>query len=171
MGVVANGVVTSVDAEDNDSHESSSSFYSTQSNKLSAAANGRKQKIQAIREAARMKELASLRQFAINRGGLLSDEIRKEVWPLMVNVDLSDLEVNHPATPETVEYWNTDAEQVRLDVERTLARFPPNMSNEERLALQKKLIRVICRILNEDKTYRYYQVEMSSDLSLITKKP
>jgi len=44
-----------------------------------------------------------------------------------------------------------------LDVERTLARFPPNMSNEERLALQKKLIRIICRVLNEDASYRYYQ--------------
>jgi len=49
--------------------------------------------------------------------------------------------------------WN----QVEMDVHRTLARFPPNIDDEERALLQNELTPMIIRILTLNHKYRYYQ--------------
>ncbi|KAL3108528.1 hypothetical protein niasHT_015450 [Heterodera trifolii] len=49
--------------------------------------------------------------------------------------------------------WN----QVELDVARTLARFPPNIDEDERECLQNELTPLIVRILCENEDFRYYQ--------------
>lgn len=49
--------------------------------------------------------------------------------------------------------WN----QVELDVHRTLARFPPNISESERLQLQSDLIPMIVELLCGNDDFRYYQ--------------
>lgn len=35
-------------------------------------------------------DVAALRRMAISEGGLLTDEIRREVWPKLLDVDASD---------------------------------------------------------------------------------
>lgn len=49
--------------------------------------------------------------------------------------------------------WN----QVALDVNRTLARFPPNISEDDRFTLQADLTPMIVELLHSDKSFRYYQ--------------
>ncbi|KAK6032669.1 hypothetical protein OSTOST_01146 [Ostertagia ostertagi] len=49
--------------------------------------------------------------------------------------------------------WN----QVAMDVHRTLARFPPNISDEKRSTLQDQLIPLIVRVLRANPRFRYYQ--------------
>uniref|UniRef100_A0A7E5A152 Rab-GAP TBC domain-containing protein n=1 Tax=Panagrellus redivivus TaxID=6233 RepID=A0A7E5A152_PANRE len=49
--------------------------------------------------------------------------------------------------------WN----QVEMDVHRTLARFPPGTSEDERVSLQTDLIPLIVRVLSENCKFRYYQ--------------
>lgn len=44
-----------------------------------------------------------------------------------------------------------------MDVNRTLARFPPNISDNERDTLQKDLTPLIVQILWENPTFSYYQ--------------
>lgn len=138
--------------------------------------------------------VSELRQFATSPGGLISDEIRAIVWPLLAESlvkdtyaeddfasstsgsdsdfesalsTLSDQDDDDPDTP-TTDYeivepslaklknhveWN----QVELDVSRTLARFPPNISDDHRKDLQKELTPLIVRILWECPQFHYYQ--------------
>ncbi|VDM50176.1 unnamed protein product, partial [Toxocara canis] len=49
--------------------------------------------------------------------------------------------------------WN----QVEMDVHRTLARFPPNISDTQRTLLQNELTPLIVRILWRSPRFRYYQ--------------
>uniref|UniRef100_A0A0N5AG51 Rab-GAP TBC domain-containing protein n=1 Tax=Syphacia muris TaxID=451379 RepID=A0A0N5AG51_9BILA len=132
--------------------------------------------------------VSELRHFATSPGGLILDDIRAIVWPVLASalikdnhpqndfassasVSDSDFESalstisdedddgddNDPATPligcETDEApllklkahveWN----QVELDVNRTVARFPPNISDANRKELQNELTPLIVRIL------------------------
>ncbi|VDM66316.1 unnamed protein product [Strongylus vulgaris] len=47
--------------------------------------------------------------------------------------------------------------QVELDVQRTLARFPPNISDERRSILQDQLTPLIIRVLKSNSRFHYYQ--------------
>uniref|UniRef100_A0A1I8AUQ4 Rab-GAP TBC domain-containing protein n=1 Tax=Steinernema glaseri TaxID=37863 RepID=A0A1I8AUQ4_9BILA len=51
------------------------------------------------------------------------------------------------------EEWN----QVDLDVNRLLSRFPPYIPEERRRSLQKELTPIIVRVLWQDRSFRYYQ--------------
>ncbi|KPP72088.1 TBC1 domain family member 20-like [Scleropages formosus] len=86
-------------------------------------------------------DVATLRRMAISEGGLLSDEIRRKVWPKLLN-----LRVN-----------NKDYNQVLLDVRRSLRRFPPGMPDEQREGLQEELIDIILHVLQRNPQLHYYQ--------------
>uniref|UniRef100_A0A915PXT9 Rab-GAP TBC domain-containing protein n=1 Tax=Setaria digitata TaxID=48799 RepID=A0A915PXT9_9BILA len=125
-----------------------------------------------------------LRQFASSTGGLVLDEIRNVVWPVLASslvqescsdaetastISDSDFESAHSdfATEEddfTVSVptlkdlqnhreWN----QVQMDVQRTLARFPPGISDKERSILQEDLTPLIVKILWSCPRFHYYQ--------------
>ncbi|KAI6195646.1 TBC1 domain family member 20 [Aphelenchoides besseyi] len=137
-------------------------------------------------------------------GGLLRDDYRREIWPLLAanlppadhldatskstwtsnlsiptrlhsncgseseiydsarsslstdDVDTScDLPSSSPSLEELQKHveWN----QVELDVHRTLARFPPNIDETERLQLQADLTPMIVELLSLNANFRYYQ--------------
>ncbi|XP_077428664.1 TBC1 domain family member 20 isoform X1 [Vanacampus margaritifer] len=99
-------------------------------------------------------DVAALRRMAISEGGLLTDEIRCQVWPRLLNVPPNILEQE----PETVERDNNkDYNQVLLDVQRSLRRFPPGMPDEQREGLQEELIDIILRVLKRNPQLHYYQ--------------
>ncbi|VDD92849.1 unnamed protein product [Enterobius vermicularis] len=127
-----------------------------------------------------------LRQFATSPGGLVSDEIRAVIWPILeacpeddllsapsvsdsdfesARSSFSDGEEDDPLTP-TIESKVTSLSdlkrhvewgQVELDVNRTLARFPPNISEGRRKELQDELTPLVVRILHECPQFHYYQ--------------
>lgn len=51
-----------------------------------------------------------------------------------------------------------DYEQVVLDVNRSLKRFPPGMDDDVRLSLQDQLVELIMRVLVRNRDLHYYQV-------------
>ncbi|KFP41369.1 TBC1 domain family member 20, partial [Chlamydotis macqueenii] len=94
-------------------------------------------------------DVATLRRMAISEGGLLTDEIRRKVWPKLLSVNTDDL----PPLPED----NKDYQQVLLDVRRSLRRFPPGMPDEQREGLQEELIDIILHVLKRNPQLHYYQ--------------
>uniref|UniRef100_A0A4W5NW96 TBC1 domain family member 20 n=1 Tax=Hucho hucho TaxID=62062 RepID=A0A4W5NW96_9TELE len=116
----------------------------------------RKRKLAEISQALNVTpvDVAVLRRMAISEGGLLTDEIRCKVWPRLLNVPTDIL----PEKPEEVERENNkDYNQVLLDVQRSLRRFPPGMPDEQREGLQEELIDIILRVLGRNTQLHYYQ--------------
>uniref|UniRef100_A0A672HC92 TBC1 domain family member 20 n=1 Tax=Salarias fasciatus TaxID=181472 RepID=A0A672HC92_SALFA len=97
-------------------------------------------------------DVAALRRMAISEGGLLTDEIRCQVWPKLLNVPQNVLDQD-PVEREN----NKDYNQVLLDVQRSLRRFPPGMPDEQREGLQEELIDIILRVLVRNPQLHYYQ--------------
>ncbi|MED6239988.1 hypothetical protein AMECASPLE_002764 [Ameca splendens] len=116
----------------------------------------RKRKIADITQALNVDpvDVATLRRMAISEGGLLTDEIRCQVWPRLLNIPPHLLDQE----PEKVERDNNkDYNQVLLDVQRSLRRFPPGMPDEQREGLQEELIDIILRVLQRNPQLHYYQ--------------
>lgn len=51
-------------------------------------------------------------------------------------------------------------QQVQMDVHRTLARFPPDISDEQRRILQEQLTPLIVKILWSHPRFHYYQGDL-----------
>ncbi|XP_056098507.1 TBC1 domain family member 20 [Rhinichthys klamathensis goyatoka] len=99
-------------------------------------------------------DVPALRRMAISEGGLLTDEIRRQVWPRLLNVSVDNI----PEQLETVDRDNNkDFNQVLLDVQRSLRRFPPGMPDEQREGLQEELTDIILRVLVKNPQLHYYQ--------------
>lgn len=92
--------------------------------------------------------------FAISEYGLINDDLRRKVWPLLVGIDPEKVE---PAP--TLDELKTHPEynQVILDVNRSLKRFPPGIPYEQRIALQDQLTVLILRVIIKYPHLKYYQ--------------
>ncbi|NXX41261.1 TBC20 protein, partial [Tricholaema leucomelas] len=99
-------------------------------------------------------DVAALRRMAISEGGLLTDEIRRKVWPQLLSVNTDDLP---PLPGKELREDNKDYQQVLLDVRRSLRRFPPGMPDEQREGLQEELIDIILHVLKRNPQLHYYQ--------------
>lgn len=96
----------------------------------------------------------SLKLAAISEGGLLTDEIRKKVWPKLVGVDI--YETSPRPCQKEIEahpYYG----QVVLDVNRSLKRFPPSIHEAQRLMMLDQLVFLIMRVLCRHPEMHYYQ--------------
>ncbi|XP_043946381.1 TBC1 domain family member 20 [Protopterus annectens] len=116
----------------------------------------RQRKLREIRQALNRSpiDVAALRRMAISEGGLLTDDIRSQVWPRLLNISTSEL----PAKPgKELRENNKDYQQVLLDVRRSLRRFPPGMPDEQREVLQEELIDIILYVLKRNPQLHYYQ--------------
>ncbi|XP_051549096.1 TBC1 domain family member 20 [Myxocyprinus asiaticus] len=121
-----------------------------------ASESRRKRKTAEIAHALNMTpvDVATLRRMAISEGGLFTDEIRRQVWPRLLNVSVDSI----PEQLEKVDRENNkDFNQVLLDVQRSLRRFPPGMPDEQREGLQEELIDIILRVLVKNPQLHYYQ--------------
>lgn len=93
-------------------------------------------------------------QFAHTDYGLINDDLRYKVWPLLVGIDPKLAE-----KAPTLEELKTHPEynQVILDVNRSLKRFPPGIPYEQRIALQDQLTVLILRVIIKYPHLKYYQ--------------
>ncbi|TSM44115.1 TBC1 domain family member 20 [Bagarius yarrelli] len=124
--------------------------------KQDAGDTKRKRKVAEITQAlnATPVDVATLRRMAISEGGLMSHEIRRKVWPRLLNVPDESI----PEKLDEVDRENNkDYNQVLLDVQRSLRRFPPGMPDEQRMGLQEELIDIILRVLQKNPQLHYYQ--------------
>ncbi|XP_059561781.1 TBC1 domain family member 20 isoform X1 [Myotis daubentonii] len=111
-------------------------------------------------------DVAALRRMAISEGGLLTDEMRRKVWPKLLNVNIND---PPPISGKNLRQMSKDYQQVLLDVRRSLRRFPPGeklspsvllyggMPKEQREGLQEELIDIILLVLERNPQLHYYQ--------------
>ncbi|XP_056335720.1 TBC1 domain family member 20 [Danio aesculapii] len=99
-------------------------------------------------------DIETLRQAAVSEGGLLTDDIRRKVWPKLLNINAYSL----PAKPsKDVREDHKDYRQVVLDVRRSMRRFPKGMRVDEREVLQEQLIDIILDVLQRNPQLHYYQ--------------
>lgn len=94
------------------------------------------------------------RKFAKSEYGLINDDLRRKVWPLLVGVDPKLVD-----PVPSLEELNSHPEynQVVLDVNRSLKRFPPGIPYEQRVALQDQLTVLILRVIIKYPHLKYYQ--------------
>ncbi|KAK6632111.1 hypothetical protein RUM44_007141 [Polyplax serrata] len=98
--------------------------------------------------------LKKLRLLAVSDGGLINDQLRKNAWPELM--ELGDVEV--PQLPDESNFQNhPEYQQVVLDVNRSLRRFPPGIPLEQRVALQNQLTLLIIRVMTVHPKLKYYQ--------------
>lgn len=117
---------------------------------------GRKQKLVEIQQAliSDPVDIETLRRAGGSKGGLLTDELRRKVWPKLLNINVYDL----PYKPgRNVRDNHKDYNQVVLDVRRSMKRFPKGMPATERSVLQEQLIDIILAILKRNPQLHYYQ--------------
>lgn len=90
----------------------------------------------------------------MSEGGLVNDKLRKVAWPELM--ELTDTKV-----PKLLEEENLlnhpEYQQVVLDVNRSLKRFPPGIPLEKREALQSQLTLLILRVVTVHPKLKYYQ--------------
>ncbi|XP_048338558.1 TBC1 domain family member 20-like isoform X2 [Sphaerodactylus townsendi] len=99
-------------------------------------------------------DVESLQAAAFGPEGLLTDEIRRKVWPKLLGVNVYSLP---PKPGRDVRQNHKDYNQVLLDVRRSSRRFPPGMRAEQRQILQEQLIDVILHVLRSHSELHYYQ--------------
>ncbi|KAM9824160.1 TBC1 domain family member 20 [Neosynchiropus ocellatus] len=117
---------------------------------------GKKQKFAVITQALYSDpvDIETLRRAASSHGGLLTDELRRKVWPKLLNINAFDL----PHRPgKDVRTNHKDCNQVILDVKRSMKRFPKGMPVSERGVLQQQLINIILEVLKGNPQLHYYQ--------------
>lgn len=93
-------------------------------------------------------------KLAIDEFGLVGDDLRKKIWPLLLDIDPNCKDVI-PSLQELSTH--TEYNQVVLDVDRSLSRFPPGIPLEQRLALQDQLTVLILRVIIKYPHLMYYQ--------------
>uniref|UniRef100_A0AC35TYD0 Tubby-like protein n=1 Tax=Rhabditophanes sp. KR3021 TaxID=114890 RepID=A0AC35TYD0_9BILA len=122
-----------------------------------------------------------LRKFANTQGGLLLDEYREKIWPVLADhfppEDImcedeceESLDSEYDTAPSSFESedklriddiellkLHKDWNQVDLDVRRTLDRFPPNIEESKRANLIEEMTPFIVRVLSLNDKFNYYQ--------------
>lgn len=98
--------------------------------------------------------LEELRKLALGDLGLVNDDLRRILWPQLAGVDVTSLE-RVPTLDELQSH--PEYNQVVLDVNRSLKRFPPGIPYEQRIALQDQLTVLILRVIKKYPNLRYYQ--------------
>lgn len=86
---------------------------------------------------------------------VLLDELRRQIWPALLELDPLKAD---PAPDQSLLESHPEYQQVVLDVNRSLKRFPPGIPYARRVALQDQLTRLILRVISKYPHLRYYQV-------------
>lgn len=86
-----------------------------------------------------------------------TDDLRRSVWPRLVGIEPNNVE---PVPNVDDLKSHPEYNQVILDVNRSLKRFPPGIPYEQRIALQDQLTVLILRVIIKYPHLRYYQVQM-----------
>ncbi|XP_067002264.2 TBC1 domain family member 20 [Anabrus simplex] len=97
---------------------------------------------------------SKLKSLAKSEGGFINDDLRKMAWPKLLGVDAA---MATPAPSQEDLEAHVEYQQVVMDVNRSLKRFPPGIPYEQRVALQDQLTRLILRVIIKYPHLRYYQ--------------
>ncbi|KAL0077385.1 rab-GTPase-TBC domain-containing protein [Phycomyces blakesleeanus] len=104
-----------------------------------------------INEGLRSHNLELLRECG-RKEGFVNDAMRRRVWPVLLRCEET---IGEPL--EILTNTHKDESQVALDVPRSVNRYPPNIDDERRKALQDDLKLVILHVLRSCPSLHYYQ--------------
>ncbi|CAG9939134.1 unnamed protein product [Clonostachys rosea f. rosea IK726] len=129
-----------------------------------------------IEDACRRLDLGRLRSFAESKGGLLTDELRRQAWPILLGAVKSQTSKNEKDTDSsscndldhlcysnnTKTSWedlppHKDEAQVQLDVERSFVYYPRNKSDAELQQRKNELSSLITEVLRRLPFLCYFQ--------------
>jgi hypothetical protein len=105
-------------------------------------------------KAIKMRDLNKLKEIGSRKSGFICDRIRRMVWPIITETDVIETAIR--PTQEEIES-HPFYQQVCLDVNRSLKRFPPSVAENQRSSLQDELVILIMRILIHNPSFFYYQ--------------
>ena len=151
--------VTSLDSVSSSTTTLASSSFHSRSHRPKLS-HHKRQKVAKILSTLRSdpSDVSAVRQLAISRSGLVSNDVRALAWPKLLNVD-PNRKLRRRSWEELTRH--RDYDQVVLDVRRSLRRFPPGLTQEEQELLQVKLNTLILRVLCENQDLHYYQVRLN----------
>lgn len=85
---------------------------------------------------------------------IFTDDVRSKAWPLLLG--LKDRKAWQNISQEQLES-HPEYNQVVLDVNRSIKRFPPSIEDAKRESIQEELIATIVTILSRNPGLHYYQ--------------
>ncbi|CAG0885509.1 unnamed protein product [Cyprideis torosa] len=98
----------------------------------------------------------SIREMALSQGGLMEDRFRRVLWPQLFEIDPANVQLSAQTEAEVKERCD-QFNQVTMDVFRTLRRFPPGITDDDREMYQHQLTGVVCQVLLDHPELYYYQ--------------
>ncbi|CAH8645773.1 unnamed protein product [Heterobilharzia americana] len=99
------------------------------------------------------KDIKKLRHFSISRYGLVDDDIRKVVWPMLVEgyCELTNID------PEAIRS-HPSYHQVELDTNRMTNLMSKELSSEEVESRKRIVTRLVISVLTDNPSLHYYQI-------------
>lgn len=116
--------------------------------------NQRNLKESSLSTAVEMQDYKILQYLTKTKGGLITSEFRKVIWPVLLGFELleDEVEPDWRLLPQ-----HKDEDQVGLDVERSFVYYPQNISSTDKRKLKDDLRSIITRVLRTYPELSYYQ--------------
>ncbi|TGZ85029.1 hypothetical protein EX30DRAFT_301851 [Ascodesmis nigricans] len=119
-----------------------------------------KEKFDAIRLACRDHDVVALTELALSDEGLMSDNVRKEAWPILLGASRSREQCD--AENEKKSSWkklppHPDENQVKLDVDRSFIYYPTDVTPRELGERKDELYDLIVEVLRRHPMLGYFQ--------------
>ncbi|KAF7872322.1 hypothetical protein EAF04_003246 [Stromatinia cepivora] len=110
-----------------------------------------------ILEACKWKDLEAIKELATSKDGLVSDDVRRQAWPILLGCD-SD----HGDTKGNLTSWKElpkhgDEDQVALDVNRSFIYYPNDQTSKEIDHRKGELSDLIIEVLRRNPYLCYFQ--------------
>ncbi|KAI8575518.1 hypothetical protein K450DRAFT_303471 [Umbelopsis ramanniana AG] len=107
-----------------------------------------------INEAIRSDDVETLRSIGRDGGGFINNSLRRRVWPVLLQCNISDDLVK---TEDDEHEEHVDEKQVQLDVDRSLNAYPQGLDETSKKEKQDELNELIVEVLRRNKSLHYYQ--------------
>ncbi|KAB8303480.1 hypothetical protein EYC80_004897 [Monilinia laxa] len=110
-----------------------------------------------ILEACQWKDLEKIRNLAISQGGLISDDLRRQAWPLLLGCGSDHDDTEGKATSWEDLPKHRDEYQVALDVDRSFIYYPNDQTSKEIEHRKEELSDLIIEVLRRNPYLCYFQ--------------
>ncbi|KAH6716935.1 rab-GTPase-TBC domain-containing protein [Leptodontidium sp. MPI-SDFR-AT-0119] len=112
-----------------------------------------------ILEACRWKDVEALRVLAASEGGLVSDEVRQQAWPLLLGCkpQNDDIEQESGTGDWKLLPRHRDEDQVQLDVDRSFIYYPRDQTPRDLDFRKAELSDLITEVLRRQPYLSYFQ--------------
>ncbi|KAJ9642202.1 uncharacterized protein PV06_03232 [Exophiala oligosperma] len=117
------------------------------------------EKCRAIEDACKQGDLSTLVKLATSTGGLLTDEARRQAWPILLGCNPQSRDAAQEQASQT---WgklprHPDEDQVQLDVDRAFVYYPKDESEQSLDRRKTELSNLIVSTLRSHPILSYFQ--------------